>query len=218
MKVSNFSHVSNLGGTPGPLAVVCRGARVPSLGRHTNPHLFDDSSRCPPFLFELQELRIAWRAMSDVLPHLVLREFLPKGDFANHRILRAPYTVRVGIVRQDCVPNRLPKTVVFLLRCICHRSMPLWQLVKRGARPTRPSRRRTEFFASDTRDHSFRISARTHVPAIFAVFRWNRIRAASARRPSRAPISSQVAPSRRRSSIWLTSSSPSSIRRALSAR
>ncbi len=156
--------------------------------------------------------------MGDVLPHLVLREFLPKCDFANHRILRAPYTVRVGIVREDCVLNRLPKTVVFLLRCICHRSMPLWQLGNRGARSPRPSRRRFDFFKSDTFDHSLRISARTHVPTIFAVFRWNRIRAASARRPSRSPISSQVAPSRRRSSIWLTSSSPSSTRRALSAR
>jgi hypothetical protein len=191
--------------------------RVPSPGPHTNPHLFDDPSRCPPLLFELQELRIAGRAMSDVLPHLVLREFLPKGDFANHRILRARYTVRVGIVRQDCVPNRLSKTVVFLLRCICHRSMPLWQLGNRGARPTRPSRCRSGFFGRDRFDHSFE-SARGLVRTIFAVFRWNRIRAASACRPSRSPISSQVAPSRRRSSIWLTSSSPSSTRRELSAR
>ena len=194
------------------------GHGLPSPGQHTNPHLFEDPSRCPPLLFELQEFRIAGRAMCDVLPHLVLREFLPKGNFANRRILRAPYTVGVGIVRQDCVPNRLPKTVVFLLRCICHRSMPLWQLGNGCARPPRPNQRSSEFFASDPFDHSFRISARTHVPTIFAVFRWNRIRAASARRPSRSPISSQVAPSRRRSSIWLTSSSPSSTRRALSAR
>jgi hypothetical protein len=172
MRCRGFCPDQDHGNLPkGPLEVVCRGARVPSPGRHTNPHLFDDPSRCPPLLFELQELRIAGRAMSDVLPHAVLREFLPKGDFANHRILRAPYTVRVGIVRQDCVPNRLPKTVVFLLRCICHRSMPLWQLGNRGARPPRPSRRRSEFFASDPYDHSFRISARSYVPTIFAVFR-----------------------------------------------
>jgi hypothetical protein len=135
--------------------------RVPSPGPHTNPHLFDDPSRCPPLLFELQELRIAGRAMSDVLPHLVLREFLPKGDFANHRILRAPYTVRVGIVRQDCVPNRLSKTVVFLLRCICHRSMPLWQLGNRGARPNRPSRCRSGVLRPRSLRSQLRISART---------------------------------------------------------
>src|ERR1035441_2192356 len=73
--------------------------------------------------------------MRDVLPHLVLCEFLAECHLTNHRVLRAPYPIGVGIVLEDRCLKRLPETVVFLLRCLCHRSFAIMAVAKRSWTP-----------------------------------------------------------------------------------
>lgn len=108
--------------------------QVPSRSRHLSGRAqmaaesWHQSPRPPPLLFELEKLRVAWRALRDVLPRVILRQFLTKGDLTNRRLLRATHPVRVGIVREDRFLDLLSETFVFLSRCLCHRSLPLWQL------------------------------------------------------------------------------------------
>src|ERR1017187_8253692 len=71
-----------------------------------------------------------------MLPHHALLESLTKCQLPNHRVLRAPYPIGVGVLLEDSLLERLPEPVVFLLQCLCHRSFAIMAVAKRSCTPS----------------------------------------------------------------------------------